>query len=365
MKIAILTEYYPSDDSPGSGVYVHCRAAGYRRTGHEVRVYIVDPGAKSSSERDGVSVSTGDAQTLKQEIASFQPSVLAVHTPHPSASHTRLATSLTPPIVLWIHGFEAMITAFHGYHRGTARLLSVPYDLRKLWRLRATLSRAAGVIFVSDWIRRAAERGTVFRHPLTRVIPNPVDLERFRPAAHEASSARPRGLVLRPLNWSHGADVAVAAFAGLEEAELTIIGSGPDASRLRDMIRRLQAPVKLEERSVPHHEVPGLLTSFDFFVSPERKTPTQGVAMCEAMACGLPVIAVRSGGVPEYVRDGVDGFLVRPGDVSALKRAVTTLAGDAGRARAMGRNAREHVASTCSAEKVMAAELEILAMVAE
>lgn len=364
MKIGVFTEYYPDANSPASGVYVHVRALAYMSAGHDVRVFRVRSGAANSYEYGGVTVVEGDVVDLKTSHDEFEPNVLAVHTPHPGSPHTRLAESLPTRRVLWVHGYEAMLTALHGYHQGFDRALSLLHDIPKLWQLRRSLAAADAVVFVSRWIQRAAQRGTHFRHRAARVIPNPVDLDRFRPAQNPRDPGPPRGLVLRPLNPAHGVDVAVAAFAGLTETELTIIGEGPDAGRLRELIRRLEAPVRLEERSVAHDDVPGLLTAHDYLIAPERKTPTQGVAMCEAMACGLPVIAVRAGGVPEYARDSIDGFLVRRGDAASLRRAVLKLVADPERARAMGRSARDYVCETCSADRVIAAELETLAGVA-
>ena len=364
MKIAILTEYYPDRLNPGAGAFVHQRAQGYQAAGHGVRVYRVGAGPTRSTSYDGVAVLSADPDAVSADIRRFRPAVVALHTPYPGMPHTSLAESLPVRRVVWIHGFEAMFTALHGYQRGLVRALSLLYDARKLWRLRRCLPGAAAVVYVSNWIRRTSERCLRFRHPLTRIIPNPVDLERFLPSDRPPTGGRLRGLVFRPLSRIHGVDVAVAAYTGISETELTIVGVGPDAHSLRVQIDRSKALVRLEERAVPHTEVPALLAAYDYFVSPERKTPTQGVAMCEAMACGLPVIAVRTGGVPEYVRDGIDGLLVRPGRPAALRRAVLKLVREPERARAMGRQAREHVAARCSAAHVIPAELELLSEVA-
>ncbi|KPK79315.1 MAG: hypothetical protein AMS25_13060 [Gemmatimonas sp. SM23_52] len=363
MKIAVFTEYYPSSENPGSGVYVHTRAAAYRAAGHEVRVYRVRPGPATWAEHAGVSVLAAEAEPLRDEYQRFAPDVLAVHTPHPSAPHTQLAAALTTPRVAWIHGYEAMLTALCGYHQGLDRALSLLHDARKLWRLRRWLSGAAAVVYVSEWMRRTAERNLSLRHPRSAVIPNPVDVDRFRPADHPRADPVSRALVLRPLNWVHGVDVSVTAFAGLSGTELRIVGLGPDAPDLRALATRLEAPVIIEERAVPHAEMPALLKAHDFLISPERKIPTQGVAMCEAMACGLPVIAVRAGGIPEYLRDGVDGFLVRPGKPADLRRAVLELISQPERAREMSRNAREYVTMRCSASLIISKELELLATV--
>ena len=395
MKIAILTEYYPDAERPGRGVYVHLRAAGYRSAGHDVRVYRVRPGPTRSDERDGVAVLSSGPIAAAADLGRFRPDVLALHTPYPGAPHTELARTVQRPRVVWIHGYEAMVTALHGYHRGVRRALSLAGDAVKLWRLRRSLPDAAAVVFVSEWLRASVERTLRLRHPGARVIPNPVDTERFRPRAagvpgavggsgapargshrdaatggsgHDTAAGRPgdgpaavpRGLVLRPLDRIHGVDVAVEGFVGLSTTELTVVGTGPDAAELRNRIEATGAPVRIEEREVPHAEVPDLLRDHDYYVSPERKTPTQGVAMCEAMSCGLPVVAVRAGGVPEYARDGTDGHLIPRGRPEPLRDAVRRLVADPEAMRAMGRRARERIVQTCSAERVTEAELRVL-----
>lgn len=364
MRIAILTEYYPGPDHWGRGVYVHTRAAAYLQAGHQVRVYLVSSGGPEEGEYEGVPVIRARLEQASADLEAYAPDVVALHTPYPGVPHTRLAEGCTVPTVLWIHGYEAMITALHGYHHGWERGLSLVGDVRKLWRFRRSLPGAAAVVYVSDWLRRSVERTIVYRHPRTRVIPNPVDTNRFRPRVDRSGNGRLRGLTLRPLDRVHGVDVAIEAFRGLEDTELTIVGRGPDAARLRREIGRSAAPVQLEEVSVPHDRMPDVLARYDYFVSPERKTPTQGVAMCEAMACQLPVIGPRAGGVPEFVRDGQDGYLVHRGRPAALRRAVRQLIAEPDRLREMGRNARERVRATCSAARVVPAELELLGEVA-
>ncbi|MGD2152841.1 MAG: glycosyltransferase family 4 protein [Gemmatimonadales bacterium] len=365
MKIAILTEYYPDRANPGSGVYVHTRASAYRAAGHEVRVYRPGRAAPPRSEYERIPIVAGDIDAAEADCLRFGADVVAVHTPYPGSAHTRLSDRLSQPRVVWIHGYEAMFTALHGYHRGLARALSLPHDVRKLWRLRRFLASSTAVVYVSQWMRCTAERSMRFAHRRTAIIPNPVDVQRFRPGAAAARAAdRPRGLALRGLARKYGLDVAIAAFAGLQETELTIVGTGPDAGLLRRQIDASSAAVTLQERAVPHAEVPTLMNEYDYFVAPAR-TEAQGVAMCEAMACGLPVVAARAGGIPEFVRDGVDGYLVERSDAASLRQAVLALASDRRRLRAMGQNARDHVVERCAAETVIPAELELLSAAVE
>jgi glycosyltransferase involved in cell wall biosynthesis len=66
-----------------------------------------------------------------------------------------------------------------------------------------------------------------------------------------------------------------------------------------------------------------------------------GIVGLEAMARALPVVAYRSGGIPEWLEDRVTGLLVEPGDVDALAAAIDRLLGDPALARAMGRAGQE------------------------
>ncbi len=366
MKIAIITQYYPDPADPAGGVYVHVRAAGYVAAGHAVRVYRVrpHPGPTQRFEHERVQVLASETETAAAELRAFDPDVIALHTPYRGTPHTIVAETSPAPRVVWIHGYEAMLTALHGYHRGLAVPLSVLHDLGKLWHLRRALRGAVAAVYVSGWTRRLAERNTLFRHPRTRVIPNPVDLDWFSSHTSSIRNDASRGLALRPLRAVQGLDLAVSAYAGLDDTELTIIGLGPEAGRLRAQIARLPGRVTLQERSLHHWDVPALMADYDYFVCPARSA-TQCVAMCEAMACGLPVVATAVGGIPEFVRHGIDGLLVRPGSPDRLRRALRELVSDPERAREMGRNAREHVAAKCSVAQVIAAELQLLSEVAE
>ncbi len=75
-----------------------------------------------------------------------------------------------------------------------------------------------------------------------------------------------------------------------------------------------------------------------------------GLSLMEAMACGKPTVATRVGGVPELVRDGVDGILVDPGDTAGLAEAITGLLRDVDMRSRMGAAGRERVAGFSWAE---------------
>ena len=77
------------------------------------------------------------------------------------------------------------------------------------------------------------------------------------------------------------------------------------------------------------------------------------------MAAGLPVVASRTGGIPEAVEDGRTGLLVPPGDSVRLSRALGHLIEDSGLARAMGRAGSHRAERFFSAERMIEETLEV------
>lgn len=83
------------------------------------------------------------------------------------------------------------------------------------------------------------------------------------------------------------------------------------------------------------------------------------MSVLEAMAAGLPVLTTPVGGIPEAVSDGVEGFLITPGDVDALADRWSRLLADEGLAKRMGEAARRKIETTFSAEAVLP-QLELI-----
>ncbi len=140
----------------------------------------------------------------------------------------------------------------------------------------------------------------------------------------------------------------VAEFPALR---VLFFGQGPEAASLERSIAAagLTDQVRLcGFRS----DLPDLLPCLDLLVHPATMEGL-GVSLLQASSAGIPVIASRVGGIPEAVRDGINGLLVPPGDVPALGAAVDQLLRDPELARRLGRGGRV----------LMSAEFSIPAMV--
>jgi len=124
------------------------------------------------------------------------------------------------------------------------------------------------------------------------------------------------------------------------EAKLRLLGEGPMRSYIEKHVQRrgLQRNVEIVGR-VPYERIDMYLGDSTVFVLPSLNEGLPN-ALLQAMAAGLPVVASRVGGIPEVVRDGVDGILVNPGSPYELAKGITSLLMDRERAIRLGRNAK-------------------------
>jgi glycosyltransferase involved in cell wall biosynthesis len=161
------------------------------------------------------------------------------------------------------------------------------------------------------------------------------------------------GLVARLDHWGKGHKelfTAMAQIRARHSVHALIVGGG----RRIDEVRALAASLGLAGEVHflgQRQDVPDLLNAMDIFVLPSY---SEGVslALLEAMAAGLPVIATEVGGLPEVVTDGQTGLLIPPRDAAALAGALTRLLGDPDCARRLGANARDQVREHYSLDRL-------------
>lgn len=160
------------------------------------------------------------------------------------------------------------------------------------------------------------------------VAPNCIDLNLFTPSTEPSHSVR-RFVCVARLDRLKG---LAAAIEGLDradperEAELLLVGGGPDRARLEPLAARLAVRVAFTG-SVQYREVPCRLRSADAFVFPTQRD-VWGFALQEAAATGLPLVSsVYAGATRELVVDGVTGWSVlpEPGSVARGMRRLLDL----------------------------------------
>jgi glycosyltransferase involved in cell wall biosynthesis len=142
----------------------------------------------------------------------------------------------------------------------------------------------------------------------------------------------------------------VRALAQLTRARVAIAGRGDEEEPLRRLAAEFGVADRLHLLGL-RDDVATVFAAGDVFVQPSRSEGLP-LAVLEAMAHGLPVVASRVGGIPEAVDEGKSGFLVPPGDPDALAAALARVLDAGDRGAALGQAARERAVAEFSVERM-------------
>ncbi|WP_237568607.1 glycosyltransferase family 4 protein [Mycolicibacterium lacusdiani] len=252
-------------------------------------------------------------------------------------------------------GASRVIASTHGHEVGWSMLPVARSALRRIG------NDVDVITYVSQYTRGRFASAFGPRAALEHLAPG-VDTERFEPNSVARAELRARyGLGNRPvvvclsrLVPRKGQDMLIRALPTIRErvdgAALVIVGGGP----YRETLHRLAREFGVSDHvvftdGVPSEELAAHHAMADVFAMPCRTRGAGldveglGIVFLEASATGVPVVAGRSGGAPESVRDGETGLVVDGWDVGAVAAAVGDLLADPDRAAAMGRAGRRWV----------------------
>lgn len=299
LKIAVITHMYPSGASH-AGAFVQARVEMYLRMGHEVDVFA--PGRRQPP--GGTNYDAG-----------------AAHYPLPEYV-IPVARRFLPkvPMVAYLHGSEAIGRGAKDLH---------PYRIKTRWLLRRFVRDCKASVTESNWMQQQVLSYLGVR-PL--VIPNPVDPSIFPLMVHSTRN----GLCLRGKEWKYGSDLVAVLAPSLVRKQIVVDNVDPVFNR---------------------SELPALLGRYGFFVMPSR-LEGQGLMACEAAATGMPVVATRVGGIPEFIVDD-ESVLVPPSNAAELERAIvsvwTRLPLDESRRAAI----RTSILAKCGPEETVGRDIEL------
>ena len=240
-----------------------------------------------------------------------------------------------------ITGRTRVITTLHG-----TDVTLVGADPSFLHSTRHAILRSDTVTAVSKFL--ADQTLDVFGIDMPiRVIHNFVDTARFQrnpdPSVRARFAHPDEALIVHVSNFrpvKRAADVieTFARVASELPARLLMIGDGPDRLAAFELAQRLGVMGRVQFLgSFP--DVQSVLGIADLFLLPSSQE-SFGLAALEAMACEVPVVAARAGGIPEVVEHGVTGILAEVGDVDAMAHAALSILRDRDLYLQMGRAAR-------------------------
>jgi len=265
---------------------------------------------------------------------------------------------------------------FHG-----ADLLSEQHKIRhsrlKRRTARVIFGGAAVLMANSTWTRDLAlsllgDLGLDGHGRRLRVVHLGTDPTYFRPGV-DARALRERFdlpdngtrwlVTVARLQQHKGMDTVIEALPAILEhapdVRYAVAGTGPDRERLEKRGQQLRLGDRVRFLGgIGDQDLPAFYNLASLYVGASRRAERLGVegfgiSLVEASACGLPVVAGNSGGVPDAVRDGETGILVPPEEPTAIAAAVCRLLADPAAARRMGQNGRRAVQTYFNWDRVV------------
>ena len=244
---------------------------------------------------------------------------------------------------------------------GGARLVITRHVLFPMSKLhRITQRRVAKVIAVSQAVASVLRAQGIFRDDQINVVPNGIDLAKFRPRVVKHSSGRLRVGILGELTQNKGQIefVRAAEIVAAEIDNVDFIVAGRDNSSDGEYGRQLKNLIKassfrdrmqlIESRI----DVPEFLSGIDVVVS-ASKSEAFGLAIVEAMAAGVPVVATATAGACEIIRDNQTGYLVPISDVTKMASAISHVLKNSAERQHISEGALEMVTGRFSLERMV------------
>lgn len=334
MKVGLVSPY---DYTHPGGVSSHIRHLSHwlRQLGHEVRVFA--PSGRRDAECDipgfyrigrvfplpvnasvaRVTLSFHMARRVAAILEQERFDVLHFHEPFmPALPLTLLKMSPGPNVAT----FHAFAKSNLGYYYG--RPILKPY-LKHLHETIAVSEPAR------DFVRH------YFPQLQPHVIPNGVDVERFRPGLPPIRHLRDdcvNVLFVGRLEKRKGLRDLLRGYhymsVRVPRARLIIVGDGPLRHKVESFVAGHQVPNVVLAGTVPDQVLPRYHCTADIFCAPATGSESFGIVLLEAMAAGLPVVATEIAGYLSVLEPGVDSLTVRPKSPVELGVALTVLARD-------------------------------------
>lgn len=366
MRIAYICQSYPPMIS-GASLAVQRLAEGMAARDHVVLVMTAsERGDAYTEEFDNLKVRRlrafqnplrvdqsfllWDRNIISAEFKEFKPQILHLHDPlNLGVAGLVTARRLQIPVALTLHQVPRFVSAY---------LPNVP-------ALQNTVE--SGLWSYGRWLLQQCEKVIVPSHAIAEeihshdiqrpnVISNGIDLHTFNPDPPDPGEREtlclrygldpdlPVVLHVGRLDVDKQANLVIRASAqaiNQVDAQLLIVGDGRQREELIELCANLgigrfcHFPGFVETNG----DLPGLYRLAAVFVT-ASEIETQGLVILEAMASGLPVVAIKATCIPELVQDNVNGYLSQPGEVGQMSEQVLRILMSPNRAKEMGRVSR-------------------------
>jgi glycosyltransferase involved in cell wall biosynthesis len=366
----VTPEYFPI--SGGTGAYVYYLSHSLQKLGHNVHVVARD---KQDSEKtvNGIHVhyikGIGNALTRYWRFARSASKKIKELNKQNTFDIIHSNLPLVPSFAIPNDSAKAIVCAVHSTWKGEAIVTKRdnPKELnpneKAMLRFNVVLrsyekklmNRSDALIAVSKYTVDELTELYGIKEEKIHVIYNGVDVDKFKPRPNRAELRQEFGLeedkkivlFVGRLYHRKGLEILLHSIPPVlkEFSNVKFVISGKGFKQKEESLRNLAKELDIEDKVtflgyVPDEKLPRLYSASDIFVLPAiyENFP---FAILEAQSTGLPVISTRVGGIPEFLVDNENGFVIDPGDSTQLTQKVLTLLQNPKLAKEMGDRGRK------------------------
>jgi glycosyltransferase involved in cell wall biosynthesis len=401
MRILHVHKYYHDHD--GAGRYLFDVMRLQEEAGHAVAIFAMHDARNSPSAWDKYFVSSLDTSRisygldmLRQPLRAlwsiearrkmnailkaFRPDVVHLHNAYTHLSPSVLAACRAHgiPVVMTVHDY-ALVSANYGLWDGQKSLTPDKLDLMTVAR-----SRYIKNSFLATWALEVIYRFHRALKLYDRVIAVYLSSSEFvkqtlvktgypankiqvlslfagnflGDATSPTSSTDRQGILFAGrLEDYKGIDLVLQAVEAFPKTKFFIAGTGPREADVRE------AQLKLDNLEylgfLSSHELWAKMAKVELVIVPSRWAEPYGLVAIEAMACGTPVLVSDAGGLPEKVKDGVNGIIFKAGDIQDLNSKLKTILKHPKDLERMGQGAFRYAKANADPKKHIAKLFEV------
>ncbi|MCQ8893263.1 MAG: glycosyltransferase family 4 protein [Methanolinea sp.] len=324
MKIAVLVNLFPPKWLAGTELATYNLAKHLAKRGHEIHVITShDKGLPNFDKENGFYVHRLAWPKIRiigvllfwlkifLKIRTIKPEIVQAQDLSMGIPSLMIKKVLGMPYIVWGQGSD----------------IYLPGRVIKITRS-SILKNADAILALTEDMRKKMKEIT--SHEIF-VVPNGIDPELFCIESQSIVKYNKSNIILfvgrlYPIKGIHYLLMAFKEIHDIiKDAELVLVGDGQERERLEALSVQIgiQDYVRFIGK-VPHTEVKKYMQQADIFVLPSLSEGLPNVIL-EAMACGLPIVASRVGGIPDVIEDGVNGYLVTPKRLDEIAEKIVIL----------------------------------------
>jgi glycosyltransferase involved in cell wall biosynthesis len=368
----VTPEYFPI--SGGTGAYVYYLSHSLQKLGHNVHV-VARHSEDAEDTVNGISVhyikGTGNALTRYWKFARSASKKIEELNNQIGFDIIHANLPLVPNFAIPKDSSKALVCAVHSTWKGEAIVTrqSNPTELNPNEKMmlrfnrvlrsyeKKLINRSDALIAVSKYTVDELTDLYGIEKEKIHVIYNGVDIDKFKPRPDKTELRKEFGLeedkkmvlFVGRLYHRKGLEILLRSIPPVlqEYKDVKFAISGTGFKKKEESLRSLAKELDIEDYVtflgyVPDEKLPDLYAASDIFVLPAiyENFP---FAILEAQATALPVISTKVGGIPEFLVDNENGFVIDPGDPTQLTQRVLTLLQDPKLAKEMGKRGRKRI----------------------